>query len=485
MKSPINYVYNFPTQAKNKAFIPGKVFATSSKNIDKTDAEIQAKGIHTNLRFGGSANQPRTGYTHKWFWDGLPIPTNQQLREYLPGMMQQYGLTEESVILDEFPENAQNVWPDAEGRMFEVYDAGFAKLKESDPSLQVGDTNMYGSYGIDQDIFNRYLLYMSESIVEQALTSHVHDTIEPSSGAWRNGLATYYRSGQETCRNANASFYMYNNIYMLPYELLFFWERFKYGIKTRGSIVGDRHFCSYSHQYVQSLVRDDNGTQSGPEEARNGDLTDFPGGVINAFTNPGMSGEFKTLGFWTGLVNGRMVMWGEDNKGRDTTKLNHHTNEVGVVYWTPNGGSQQVYQSGLNGAPQRDQTNGLASHIAKPIDSVYGGWEESLEYIGYSETLYYCSYTSSRKNFTAVPGSSGLHFNGHGPLNAGLRCMKHALDQKAGLLVIGKGPLGRSWHFYPGHIPPNDRYENVNFTFEGVNVNTGPVHGRQTKSGKF
>ncbi len=496
MKVPVTNEFLWPNYGKNRSFHPKKHLAYESKNHGDSPAKMHLKGVHTQLdyfkpertateHFPENA-QPYTFRTLKWGWDGLPKFTDQQLYDAIRSMIYQFGWTKKSMITDEYPENAQGFDPTIYERMYFAYKGALDKFRETEPNLSVRDTGLFGSYGIDDfmNLVNRFWLYGNYQTALEALTTHVHHGPNLSSGGW-GGDVSFYVSRQFEVRNVNVSYYMYHGNRFIPYELLFHNERIKVGTKTYQNQDREVDWIVFTTPDIQSLVIGTDGSQAGIEEAREGDLLQFPNGVIEAFNGPAMAGEYRTLGYWATIICRGVLVWGESSRGRDWSKLGHHNRAVGHVNWTPTGGSTETYVPGQNGAPQRDEDQGVCSRQGTCSDSLYAGYEKALEYEGFTDTLYFANYTSSLGSFTAQPGAAGLHLNGFGPLNMGLMCMKHALDQRKGIALIGIGPSGRSAHYYNGFLSQHEFEDNVTLTYAGQSINLGRVYGRQTVTKKF
>lgn len=149
---------------------------------------------------------------------------------------------------------------------------------------------------------------------------------------------------------------------------------------------------------------------------------------------------------------------------------------VFLVWWMPS----------RNNAPENSK-NGLQDNLyATVIDVTMWGRQDALQLVdGYADNIYYASYTSSRKSFTATPGTAGYHLNGFGPLNLNFVPFKDSYDQEAGVPLITTGPKGRGAVYYNGFLSADEYEDNVTLTFGSITKNLGRVYGRKTVWVKF
>ncbi|MCF0071279.1 hypothetical protein LZD49_12430 [Dyadobacter sp. CY261] len=477
---------NFGQGAKNKSFRNDKVFAMGALNLGDAHSIYHAKGSHTRMIDDESIDQPYSYRTFKWDWDGLPLITNEQLYAKFRHFIDNYGLTKDTVITDEIPENTQGTDPTILSRMKHAYQGALDKLRETTPGLDKKDTNLYGSYGADStpDRFT----WGTKAQVAQSLNEKVHNDWDPATQAW-GGINDYYNSGHIDVRNVQCGYYMYNGLpRMIPYELVYANERWKIGTKTFDGQDRESKWVVYSTILCQTLVRNGEGKQIGVEEARTGDIIPFSNGeILSVYNTPSaaVAGEFYELGFWSTLIGNGILIWGEDTFGLDTTKIRTYEATNQPMYWTRSGGSREDWVSGQNGAPVNDPSGIYDLLYATVIDHAHLGYEDARELLDHAETLYFASYTSSRKSFTPAPGSTGLHLNGFGALNMGSLSFVDARDQKAGLAIVGVGSAGKVAVYYNGYLSAQEFEDNVTITHQGASVNLGRVYGRQTKFIKF
>ncbi|SDE20443.1 hypothetical protein SAMN04487996_10432 [Dyadobacter soli] len=484
---------NFGAGAKNKSFRNDKIFAMEAHNVGDAHSVYHAKAAHTRmLTSEDTIDQPYSFHTFKWPWDGLPIFTNEQLYNSFRGFIDSLGLTKDTVITDEFPENAQGQDPTIYDRMYHAYKGALDKFRETEPGLDKSETNLYGSYGADT--FPQHHINGSKALVAESLDSKVWHNWDATNQTWA-GVQAYFSSGQIDVRNINASYYMYNGFQFmngiqrnLPYELVYINERVKIGTKTYNGQDRESKWMVFTTTLVQTLVRDGNGAQIGIEEVRTGDVIPFPNGeVLSVYNTPSaaVAGEYFDLAFWSTFVGNGIAIWASNNFGTDATKISTYEPLDQPIFWTKNGGSREDWVSGQNGAPVNDG-NGVADLLyATVVDYAHYGYEEARGILDCADTLYFASYTSSRKSFTPAPGNAGLHLNGFGPLNMNSLSFVDGRDQKAGLAIVGVGGAGKVAVYYNGYLSAQEYEDNVTVTHAGSSVNLGRVYGRQTKFIKF
>lgn len=485
----LNFLPYIPSRTIGK-----KVFAIESINRHERPEDYHAKGVHTQTKFDLSLGvQPDTCRCYKWPWDlrpGMPMFTDGDLYNSLRGSINQYGLTPYSVITDEFPENAQGQDPNIGARVGIAYKGAMDLFRQKYPNISKRDTNLFGSYGGDNFyglIDPQFISRFPRAIIAEYLNQKVHYAWDPRENGWYNHPCTYYASGQIDNRNVNVAYYMHtgSSMYYIPYELIMSNERIKIGSKTYQGQDRESDWFIFGTVLCQSLVMGDNGMPSGIEEAHTGDIIPFGAGEIWYYpSGNGVAGEHYELGFWGCLLGRGIMLWdGGNSYGTDSTKINYYTAGGWPIMWRPLAGTGEwsYYTPGENGAPQNTH-DGLHTLLYSTVaDASMLGHQDALSILGRSNTLYYASYSSTRKTFTASPGQTGYHLNGFGPLNIGLLAFKDALDQKCGVSLIGDGPSGKVGIYYNGFLSADEYEDNVILTYGGVSVNLGRVYGRQTK----
>lgn len=476
---------NFGQGAKAKSIRNDKIFAMGCLNMGDAHSIYHAKGSHTRMLDDSSIDQPYSYRTFKWDWDGLPIITDEQLYAKFRSFIDNYGLTKDTIITDEIPENTQGTDPSIKGRMKIAYQGALDKLRETTPGLDKKDTNLYGSYGADS-VPDRFF-FGSKAQVAQSLNEYVHHDWDPATSSW-GGISDYYASGHIDVRNVQVSYYMYNGFQggqrMIPLELVYANERWKIGTKTYDGQDRESKWAVYTTILCQTLVRNELGQQIGVEEGRTGDIIPFPNGeVLSVYNTPSaaVAGEYYELGFWSTLIGNGIMIWGEDTFGLDASKIRTYEPANQPIFWTKNGGSREDWVSGQNGAPVNDPSGVYDLLYATIVDNAHLGYEDARGILDYADALYFASYTSSRKNFTPAPGSSGLHLNGFGAINMGSLSFVDVRDQKAGLAIVGVGSAGKVGVYYNGYLSAQEFEDNVTITHQGTSVNLGRVYGRQTK----
>ncbi|MEO6283682.1 MAG: hypothetical protein ABIN80_02900, partial [Dyadobacter sp.] len=405
-----------------------------------------------------------------------------------------FGLTPDSIVTDEYPENAQGQDTNIGSRVGLAYKGIMDLFREQFPGINKRNTGLFGSYGGDNFyglIDQGFLFRHPKNIVAEYLSTKAHATWNIDSGTWHVGDCAFYTSQQHKDRNANVAYYMYFGValYNIPLELVFANERIKIGSKT---YQGEDHECDwmvFGTILSQSLMRDEAG-QIGPEEVRSGDIIPLPNGeIMSRYNTPiaGNAGEHWDMGFWSCFIGkrGTMLWDGGGSYGQDPTKISTYTPAAQYIRWTPTGGSEESYVPGSNGAPENSVEGMKDTLYATVVDATMAGHQAALTLEGYDNILYYASYTSSRRTFVAAPGSAGLHLNGYGPLNMGMLAMKDTADQKCGTPIIGQGPLGRVAVYNNGFLSPDEYEDNVTLTYGAWSASLGRVYGGQTRYVKF
>jgi len=466
----------FPSVAYQKDWATyKKFFCIVYQNRDSTAEEYQKLGINTDLDYGIPIAQPKTWNTPRkndaslqdnaWYY--------QQGRDWI----NKSGASKRFVLTDQYPEDVQNTDPDIDTKMYHFYKGAFDRIQEVHGPTDKKDTGLYGPYG--QDDFAKLLvtdlLKYDRPTYVQSLTTHVHKIYDPASGQWA-GDASYYATGAINVRNVNHSLYLYNDIEMLPYRLIYVNERVKIGTKTYQAQDREANVLGFGWAKTQSLVEP---FGVGIEYSSTGEIIPFPGGEIKSIQNleiPMPWEESFTAGFWCTLVLSGIGMWNAPGSrfGTDASKLHWYTDQP--VFWKKDGGSWEPYQSGQNGAPVSDATGLIHRLWASPTDAAYAGSEAVWKIADRIQTLEHVSYGSSRGSFNAIPGTTGLHLNGYGPLNTNLFVVKDAYDAQKGIAIIGQGPGGMVLVYYNGFLSPHEYEDNV--VIEGTNL--GRAYGRQT-----
>jgi hypothetical protein len=447
----------------------------------------QKMGVNTELQFDGNSSQPNTWKIFKWAVDHAK-PSRQELYDNGRNIGRLFGINKNTVVSDEYPENTQGQDPEIDVKMHEFYKGVLDHIKLTNPGINKNQTNLYGSYGMDDynKLINKDMLRGSRKHFEESLTSHVHKIYDPSTQEW--GVdAVYYSAGDIDVRNVNTSYYMYNDIRMIPYELCYVNERIKIGTKTYQNKDRESKWIALSWGSTETLVRDPNDQVVGIELSRTGDIIPYANGEVLAEFNTPVAAvwdEYFPLGFYSTWIGDGVALWGGGSIGEDVTKLNYPSHGNQPIKWTSTGGKQMNYVSGQNGAPKND-SNGLAVTLhTSPIDAAYAGWKLAKSIKGRSQTIYHSSYSSSLGSFSANAGNAGLYLNGFGPVNKNLFVVKDAYDQKKGLALVGQGSEGNIAVYYNGFLSQHEFEDNVIINFGGHSINLGRVYGRQiiTKS---
>lgn len=454
----------------------GKFFGMMFRNDGPTIPQLNAIGVNVDMDFGNMNPQPRSFVTVRLGHAHIPSP--DELNGLGRHFAERSGFSDRFILTDEIPENTQNMDPDIWGKMYHFYKGASDALKEKGIS-NPRNTGLYGPYGGDNftGLFNEFLLPASRETVEKSLTTHVHK------GYGVSGLGkddqTYYASDQVSVRNANLSFYMYNNLYKIPYQIIFSNERLKVGSKTYQGQDREKGAIIFSWHKTQSLVEP---FGKGIEYASTGEIIPYANGEITSIENleiPAPWNEYIQIGFWGTLVMDGVAMWnGGGLFGKDTTKLSWWTDQQ--VYWTPRGGERQRWVANQNGAPG-SSGYGLINRLwSAPGDASYAGFEAAWLIRNRTQKLEHVSYSSSLGDFIAKPGTSGYHLNGFGPLNRNLFTIKDIYDQKKGISLVGTGPEGAILIYYNGFLSVHEYEDNVKIRYNGIEYNLGRVYGRQT-----
>lgn len=474
----LNFQPNIPDRAFDR-----KIFAIESINhLDKA-SDYHAKGVYTSNNFNGPA--PNSFRTYKFPRDlaiGAPKFSDDELYHFLRGHINQWGLLPRSVITDEVPENAQGLDGSIYSRMALSYKGALELFQEKFPGTKKRDTNLFGSYGVDQ-----YTGYLSKEAIQMPRAELIkwigsHDT-------------DYFRSNHYKYRNVNADYYMYNSVRMIPYELLLTNERVKVSTKTMPGGDWESDWIVFGTTLCQSLVKDDaTGIPMGVEENHSGEIISYRNGDILRYPSANsMIGEHYDLGFWSTLIGKGIVLWGPGSFGTDQSKVSYYTPDGWPtvkgwpIKWRLNGQSNwDDWMPSRNGAPENDK-NGLQDNLyATVIDVTMWGRQDALKLVdGYADNIYYASYTSSRKSFTAIPGIAGYHLNGFGPLNLNFVPFKDAYDQEGGVSLFTTGPKGNGAVYYNGFLSADEYEDDVTITHNGMSKNIGRVYGRKTAWVKF
>jgi len=495
--------YNFPAVAVPKDLAPyRRVFATVWRNKDDPEEKYWALGANTN------------GYKeHGFFTRIMPRPGNmneQDLYDDGRDLMQQFPF-KSFILTDEYPENESNInlypgipntygkrgrlvdgkmiyekWPISE-KMAHFYQGAFDVLAKKYPGIDVKDTGLYGSYG--EDDIQGYLFKKDKNTWLQALNEGVHYRYDID-GRMTNDLNNFYKSGAIMYRNMNMRYYMENNEYFIPYELIAANERMKIGTKTWKDADHERNLAVFSWQKVQPLGVNAQGAWNGLEFNSTGEQINFANGILANSVNleiPAVWSEYITLGFWSSLVNSGGVLWNGGNAffGSNTNRYHWWANDGQTQNqtWKNNapGSAWEMYIAGTKGAPE-NEGDGLTGRLyASSGDAFYAGMEAWWFIRDRTTVLEEASYTSSEGSFTVTPGTTGYHLNGFGVLNRNQLNLWERWNQKKGISLIGSGKEGKVAIYYNGFLSPNLYEDNV--TIAGHNF--GRCYGRQTYVVKF
>lgn len=461
----LNFIDNVPDRV-----FDSKVFAIESINHGDDAKNYHDKGVYTSNTFSGPA--PLSFRTYKFPRDlapGEPKFSDDELVNFLRGHINQWKLTPKSVITDEVPENAQGQDGSIYSRMALSYKGALELLQDRYPGTKKRDTNLYGSYGVDQftGFLSKDAINMSRPDLIKWIGSHNTD---------------YFTSGHYKYRNVNADYYMYNGVRMIPYELLVTNERVKVSTKTMPGGDWESNWIVFGTTLCQTLVMGDAGPM-GVEENHTGEIIPYPEGEILRYPSANsMIGEHYELGFWSTLIGNGIVLWGPGGFGTDKNKISYSTPNNWPIRWRKKGQSNwQEYKPGKDGAPA-NVDSGLADNLyATVIDVTMSGRQDALKMVdGYADSIYYASYTSSRNNMVATPGDAGYHLNGFGALNLNFVPFKDAYDQQAGVSLFTKGQKGTGVAYYNGFLSADEYEDDVTISHNGVSKNIGRVYGRKT-----
>jgi len=471
----------FPSVAIEKDWAAyNKFFCIVYQNKGSNPEEYQKSGINTDLDYAIQTAQPKTWNTPRK--GDSSLQDNNFYYQHGRAWIEKSGVSKRFVLTDQYPEDTQNTDPDIDTKMYHFYKGAYDRIVEVHGPTDKRDTGLFGSYGIDDfaKLIVADMLRHDRHTFEQSLTTHVHKVYDPASSQWY-GDASYYSTGAVNVRNVNHSLYMYNNIEMLPYRLLYVNERIKVGTKTYQGQDRESNIIGYGWAKTQSLVEP---FGTGIEYASTGEIIPFPNGEIKSIQNleiPMPWDENFTYGFWCTLVLSGVALWDAPGArfGTDPTKFSWWTNQP--VFWKKDGGDWEPYKSDQSGAPVNDGTGLIHRLWASPTDATYAGSEAVWAIRDRIQVLKHCKYSSNRGSLNPVAGSTGLHLNGFGQLNMNLFVVKDAYDAKVGLALEGEGSAGAVLVYYNGFLSPHEYEDNVILTRQnGQSVNIGRVYGRQT-----
>lgn len=466
----------FPSVAQPKDWSAyKKFFCIVYQNRGSSAAQYQNLGVNTDLDYGIQAAQPKTWNTVR---KGDPsLQDNNWYYQQGRAWIERSGVSKRFVLTDQFPEDTQNTDPNIDTKMYHFYKGALDRINEVHGPTNKRDTGLFGPYGMDDfsKLIVTDLLKYDRTTYEQSLTTHVHKAYDPATGQW-GGDASYYATGAVNVRNVNHSLYMYNDVKMLPYQLIYVNERIKLGTKTYQGQDRESNVLGFGWAKSQSLVEP---FGSGIEYASTGEIIPFPGGEIKSIENleiPMPWEEAFTCGFWSTLILSGIGMWNAPSSrfGTDPTKFHWWTNQP--VYWKKNGGDWEQYVSGQDGAPVSSEAGLMHRLWAPPTDAAYAGSDAVYPFADRIQKIELVSYQSSRGSFIAQAGSTGLHLNGFGPLNEHFFALKDAYDGKKGIALRCTGSGGKAIVYYNGFLSPHEFEDNV--IVDGVNL--GRVYGRHT-----
>ena len=474
---------NWPQNSAFKS-ISKSIFAIETINQGDSPDFYHSKGVHTTNGLD-NPNNPYTFRTYKWPYDlkpGMSLFSDNDLYNFMRNHINQWGLTPDSIITDEVEENAQGQDPNIAARVVLISKGAFELFQERYPGINKRDTNLFGGYGSDD--FTGFINKDIITILNRAQLA-----------TWlRNRDTNYFTAGHVNYRNVNVGYYMYNSIRNIPFELIVTNERVKV---TTMEVGKESDWAVFGTTLCQTLVMSNpgppyNGAPMGVEESHTGEIIPFPNGEILRFPSAtSMIQEHRTLSFWARLISRRgTIIWGPGAFGADSTKIDHYTALPDFagwpIKWRPTGQSNwENYNPGVNGAPIRDNLNGMSDDLAATVtDASKLGHDEAEALTGVDYTLYYASYTSSKKTFVATPGDNGYHLNGFGALNLNMLAMKDAYDQGCGVSLIGV-TLNYNFAVYWNPYSVDEYEDNVIVTHGGLSYNFGRVYGRKTVFAKF
>lgn len=467
---------NFPNMLSIKDTMPyGKWNATTAINTD--DANNLAKYYDRGMNVWGlTANG---FYTDKNI--SPTVLSNDALYSQGYGVGMAVGRSKRFICTDEIPEN-QGADPTIAFRMHHYYRGYMDALRSLHGSgLYVYETGAFGPYGQDRYLrsIDPGLVWGDRTTYEQAFTTHLYKY--RFADAWAGDTA--FLVDDINYRNMNLGYYMSNDIYYLPYELLSAYERLVRQTTTYQGQNRRRTCILYSWHLIQSLQTDAEGRGNGVEYNRTGEIIPFAGGEIRSRQNlvtPAPWGEYIEFGFYGNLIFDGVAQWNSPGArfGSDVSRL-QTWHEMDGMSWKKTGDSSfGTYTPGVNNAPLHDTQNGLHYNMqASAGDASAAGFEKWWELRDRCATLEYRSYTSSIKTFTAVPGTDGLKINGHGTeTNEGQYVIHDAATQKAGIAIRGTGPDGDFISYYNGFLSGQEYEDDV--TIDSINI--GRVYGRRT-----
>lgn len=487
----LNFINYIPNRPKSR-----RIFAIERINRGDSPAVYWAKDVRTQTQFDNTVSQRFTFRTFKWPWDlqpGMPVFTDSDLYNSLRGHADAWDLGPESVITDEYPENAQNQDPNIGVRVALAYKGLHEWLVENFPNYRKIDGPSFGSYGGPRFygmIDTSFLYKHPKSVVAEYLGSKVHKAWNVQTATWTTDDCAFYFSDQYKWCNVNVDYYMYFGVahFNIALDLVFINERIAIGTILKGD---ECSWMVFGTILSQSLMRNDEGQQIGPEEYRTGDLMQFPNGVVLSKYNTPIAANVSVhwnMGFWATYIGRRgSALWdGGGSYGQDPTKISTYTPADQYIRWFPNSGGSEPYVSGQNGAPE-NSPEGMADVLyATVVDATMAGHQAALDLEGWDNIKYFASYTSSRKTFVATPGEKGFQLSGNGVANVGLLAMKDVADQKCGTPIISQGPNGRLAVYNNGFLSADEYEENVTLTYGNWTVSIpGRIYGGETKWVKF
>ncbi|CAG5072885.1 hypothetical protein DYBT9623_04424 [Dyadobacter sp. CECT 9623] len=490
----VSRALNFPSALPAIDWRPyNKWIATAGINKGDDQDTYRRVGVIPDARFG-DPNQAMTFNTVKV--EQNRVLTRDEAYSIGRAFANYMGSSPYSYITEELIENGQGQYDKTDPSTgAEITAPGyeitrmFAKgnldeIRTKYPNIDKRNTGINGGYGGDDyhSLIDQWLLYGDRQTYEQSLTDKLYK------GHSIHGFTAedhpYYARGHIDVRNVNAKYYFWNRIYNLPYEFIALNERVKLASKTYEGKDRESNLTIFSCPFIESFISDDRGNKINIEQASSGELIEYPSGTLltKMNTQPAAAwDEAFTGGFWSTLVTSGMAMWDAPRStfGTDSTKAHVWSDQT--FLWKKKGANDfQRYEPGKDGAPE-NSSDGLKHSLYAPvIDAMAAGMEAAWQIRDRTTKLSFSSYSSTRGDFIAKPGSAGLHLNGFGVPNYNSFVVKDAFDQKRAICLIGEGPGGAIIIYYNGFLSAHLFEDNVTVHYKGAAYNIGRVYGRQT-----
>lgn len=464
-------------------FIADKDWSTYNKwqafciyNVENSPTFMKAKGLVpswlTNNDFGAPTQQ--TSLTRQYQGS---YPSNTDLYNHGYGSVQVLGDSKKSVLADEIPENQ---WGGGAivGSMHHFYRGAMDRFNAVFGPTNVGDVGLFGSYGLNQDVFGVPLLRQPKNAYIQGMTTYLYEGPNGSGGYW--GVDPFYSAGDINYRNHNLK--QYTNLWPaeMPGQEDFIYimfhanERYQLGVRTYGGTDRTRRLIYYTYVHNEDLS--DNTILT----TNNGDEIPFPNGTFRHDLSWGLTAssaqEQYVRSFFGTLILDGVYLWDPGfGLASNPDRISYFNPYDDDNKWTPTAGSQGNYSPGVNGAPLDGGGGIQARKIGPTADAVLAGIEAAWDLRNYWNTnIKWIAYTSSATSgFTPVGGAAGMYLNGHGPINTGSYDIWDIVNQKKGIALEINGSSGTKYVYYN---PSRPEHVTEDVTIAGI---TKTVYGRQ------